>query len=108
VGGQRISAEALLGRIDAGTAPVILDVRSRAEYARGHVPGARHIPFWGVPRHLDRINSPPDAELVVYCGHGPRAVMAARSLRRRGFTHITYLHGHFSQWRSGGLREERE
>jgi rhodanese-related sulfurtransferase len=108
VGERRINAEALLGRIDAGTAPVILDVRSRAEFERGHVPGARHIPFWGVSRRIDQVTSLRDAELVVYCGHGPRAVMAARSLRRRGFTHITYLQGHFSQWRSGGFREERE
>jgi rhodanese-related sulfurtransferase len=71
---DRISAEALLARIESGAAPLILDVRSRLEFARGHVPGARHIPFWQVSRQIDESSIPRDAELVVYCGHGPRAV----------------------------------
>jgi rhodanese-related sulfurtransferase len=101
-----ITAEALLNRITSGTAPVILDVRSRAEYARGHVPGARHVPFWQVSRHLDEIAAFRDVEVVIYCGHGPRAHVAGRVLRRKGFTRIAYLAGHFSEWRSRGLREE--
>ena len=93
-------------RIASGTAPVILDVRSRAEFARGHVPGARHIPFWRVSRHIEAIAAARDAEVVIYCGHGPRAIMAGRALRRNGFTRIVHLDGHFSQWRSRGFREE--
>lgn len=103
---DRISAEALLTRIESGAAPVILDVRSRSEFARGHVPGARHIPFWRVSRRIGELSIPRDTELVVYCGHGPRAAIAGRALRRRGFTRITYLVGHFSKWRGAGFREE--
>jgi len=104
--GDRITAEALLTRIESGAAPLILDVRSRLEFVRGHVPGARHVPFWRVSRQIDELSIPRDSELVVYCGHGPRAVIAGRALRRRGFTRITYLEGHFSRWKSAGFREE--
>ena len=104
---DRISAEALLARIESGAAPLILDVRSRLEFARGHVPGARHIPFWRISRRIGELAIPRDSELVVYCGHGPRAVIAGRALRRRGFTRITYLEGHFSKWRGAGVREEK-
>jgi rhodanese-related sulfurtransferase len=103
---DRISAEALLSRIESGAAPPILDVRSRGEFAKGHVPGARHIPFWRISRRIGELSVPSDAELVVYCGHGPRAVFAGRALRRRGFTRITYLEGHFARWRGAGFREE--
>lgn len=103
---NRISAEALLRRIDAGTAPVILDVRSRAEFARGHVPGAQHLPFWRVSRRVGEVRAAFDAEVVVYCGHGPRAVVAVRALRRSGFTQVACLDGHFSKWRRDGFREE--
>src|SRR5678815_4089300 len=103
---DRISAEALLTRIESGAAPVILDVRSRGEFARGHVPGARHIPFWRMSRRIGELSIPRDSEVVVYCGHGPRAVIAGRSLRWRGFTRITYLEGHFTRWRRAGFREE--
>jgi rhodanese-related sulfurtransferase len=102
----RITAKALVMRIESGAAPPILDVRSRGEFARGHVPGARHVPFWRVSRQIDELSIPRDSELVVYCGHGPRAAIAGRALRRRGFTRITYLEGHFAGWRHAGLREE--
>jgi rhodanese-related sulfurtransferase len=72
------------------------------------VPGARHLPFWQVSRRVAEIASPHDAELVVYCGHGPRAKIAGAALRRKGFRRIVYLDGHFSEWRSAGFREERE
>ena len=104
---NHISAPVLLSRIESGTAPAILDVRSRAEFTSGHVPGAMHIPFWLVSWRIEQIRSLREAELVVYCGHGPRAVIAGAVLRRHGFTHVTYLDGHFSHWRSGGFREER-
>jgi rhodanese-related sulfurtransferase len=103
---DRISAEALLARIESGAAPTILDVRSRAEFAKGHVPGARHIPFWLMWQQIGELAIARDSELVVYCGHGPRAVIAGRALRWRGFTRISYLEGHFSRWRRDGLREE--
>jgi rhodanese-related sulfurtransferase len=107
VSADRISAQALLARIESGTPTVILDVRSRREFANGHVPGARHIPFWRISRRIGSLAIPSDAELVVYCGHGPRAAVAARALRRQGFTRIIYLEGHFSNWRNAGLREEK-
>jgi rhodanese-related sulfurtransferase len=104
---EHITAEALLARIAMGTAPAILDVRSEREFADGHVPGAAHIPFWQVSKQIESVFTRKDEELVVYCGHGPRAIIAGRVLRNRGFTHIVYLDGHFSQWRSAGHREER-
>ena len=100
-------AKALLAEIDAGMAPTILDVRSRTEFARGHVPGALHIPFWAVAARTAEISVARADPLVVYCGHGPRAWIAAAALRRRGFTRVIYLAGHMAGWRKAGLREER-
>ena len=104
---DRITAEALLDRIASGTAPVILDVRSRAEFARGHVPGARHIPFYLISRRIGEVIAAKDTDIVVYCGHGPRAVVAGLALRRKGYSRVSYLEGHFSRWRREGFREER-
>jgi len=97
----------LAAEITAGTAGAILDVRSRPEFAAGHVPGAVHVPFWQVTRHIARVWSPRDARLVVYCGHGPRAWIAGAALRRHGFTRIVYLRGHWSAWSRAGLPRER-
>ena len=99
-------AKTLLEEIDAGTAPAILDVRSRMEFARGHVPGALHIPFWTLPARTSRISASRADPVVVYCGHGPRAWFAGAVLRLRGFRRVVYLKGHMSKWRQAGLRQE--
>ena len=104
---NRITPDALLARIARGMAPAILDVRSEREFVDGHVPGAAHLPFWRVSKRIALVPASKDEELVVYCGHGPRALIAGRALSKQGFTRIVYLKGHFSQWRSAGLREER-
>jgi rhodanese-related sulfurtransferase len=43
-----ITPQALAMQIEGGHAPLVLDVRSQAEFNQGHVPGAIHIPFWKV------------------------------------------------------------
>jgi rhodanese-related sulfurtransferase len=97
----------LLAEIERGAAPVILDVRSRAEYESGHVPGALHVPFWLVRSTAPGLGLKPGTPLVVYCGHGPRAYLAGAALRRLGFHTITYLSGHMARWTREGLPTER-
>jgi rhodanese-related sulfurtransferase/cyanate permease len=106
-GVEEISGHDLLARIQSGAAPTILDVRSRSEFRSGHVPGAVNVPFWTLRWRLGSIGSSREAPVVVYCGLGPRAWMAAGLLRRRGFTNVKYLAGHFSRWRGAGLPEEK-
>ncbi len=101
-----ITPTALLAQIDAGTAPLILDVRSDREFAHGHVPGALHVPFWILPIRISMIRTSPTDPVVVYCGHGPRAYLAGVVLLLRGFRRVLYLEGHMWRWRRAGLRQE--
>src|SRR5688572_7062364 len=101
-----MTASDLLPLISAGTAPRILDVRSREEFTRGHVPGALHIPYWRLLSRAPGIPVALDDPLVVYCEHGPRAWIAGAALRQRGFRRVEFLEGHMSRWRRAGLREE--
>jgi hydroxyacylglutathione hydrolase len=96
----------LVASIDAGQPPPILDVRSRWEFMRGHVPGAIHVPFWSMPARASRLRVPKDRALVVYCGHGPRAWFARAALRLNGYRDVVLLKGHMSAWKRAGLREE--
>ncbi len=96
----------LLDRIASRTPPAVLDVRSRAEYAAGHIPGSIHIPFWAVLWRTGELGAAADDPIVVYCGHGPRAQLARAALRRRGFTRVACLAGHMSGWRRKGYPEE--
>ena len=100
------SAE-LAAKIDSGAAPPILDVRSALEYRHGHVPGAQHIPFWQLPFRTGEIRAAKTDTVVVYCGHGPRASLAAAILRRAGFTRVACLAGHWSGWSRERRPEEQ-
>jgi rhodanese-related sulfurtransferase len=102
---MEIEPKQLFALIQKGAQQVVLDVRSAREFASGHVPSARHFPFWSAP--FRRVPAKPDDRLVVYCGHGPRAEMAVRALRARGFRNLLLLRGHMSAWRRAGLPVER-
>ncbi len=93
-----ITATDLRTCIEEGRAPAILDVRSESEFAAGHVPGAVNIPFQKVGSRIDEVRARSDERIVVYCGHGPRAWIAARALRAHGFSDVIYLKGHWSAW----------
>ena len=103
----QVAARALLAAIETGTAPTILDVRSRWEYSRGHVPGALNIPLQTLVLPPAALAARLEDPVVVYCGHGPRALMAIALLRRHGFHRVYLLEGHMSGWTRAGLCVER-
>lgn len=69
-------------RTDAVT---LIDVRPRAEYDAGHIPGARSVPLPELRRRLHEL--PRKREIIAYC-RGPYCVFsldAVTLLRRKGF-----------------------
>ena len=100
-----MTARDLLEKIDAGSAPLVVDVRTRREFASGHVPGAINVPLTSLALGA-KVPGGGDAPVVVYCGHGPRARMAASLMRRAGCRQIQFLEGHMAGWRQARLREE--
>src|SRR5712691_4082114 len=80
---------------------VVIDVRPTAEYAAGHIPGARSLPPDEVRRRLRTI--PKDGEIVAYC-RGPFCVYAddvVRTLQRRGIR-ARRLEDGFPEWKRAG------
>jgi sulfur-carrier protein adenylyltransferase/sulfurtransferase len=86
----------LKARIDAGTAPAILDVREPFEAAICCLPGSRLIPLGQLPQRLAELD--PDAEIVVHCKSGGRSARAVGLLRDRGFTGAVNLQGGILRW----------
>jgi rhodanese-related sulfurtransferase len=105
--GTSISSAELLERIDRGETLRILDVRSEGEFGAGHVPSAVNIPYTKLLSRMDDVPGTAGDELIVYCGHGPRAYIAAAALRHGGRKRIAYLSGHWAAWQAAGLRVER-
>jgi phage shock protein E len=63
---------------------VVVDVRTPAEFAGGHVPGALNVPLDALPARLGEL--PADRLIVVYCASGMRSARAASVLRGAGRT----------------------
>ena len=99
---EHISPEALGGLRAVGDVTVI-DVRGTADYARGHVAGARHIPLADLPRELASL--PEHQPIVTYCDmHRPgqsRGERAAALLAEQGFQ-ASAIAGGFPAYEASG------
>jgi len=89
----------LVARLETADCPCIIDVRSLVEYRSGHIPGARHIPFWGTLPQRSSLPDDKQVEIVLTCEHGPRARVAAVQLAILGYSRVSLLAGHMSEWR---------
>ena len=101
-----IAAAELAERLEAGDAPVVLDVRSRNEYGRRHIPGAVNIPHDELAKRLGEVPAGPDEEIVVHCHSGKRAEMAEEVLGDAGYTRVRDLEGHWKDWNASDLPTE--
>lgn len=77
----------------------ILDVRSPSEWDHGHVPNARYIFLPEIPKRVAELDR--SKQVVVYCGTGYRASIAASLLKREGFD-VQSVPGSFEGWLSAG------
>jgi rhodanese-related sulfurtransferase len=98
-----VPAAELLARLEAGTAPLILDVRTPEEFAAGHIPGAVNLPHTSLSERLGELGDDPDREIVVHCKSGRRAALAQAALGQAGFTRIRHLDGDMDGWLAAGL-----
>ena len=62
----------------------LVDVRTPAEYARGHIEGFRNLPLDGLRAHLSELD--PGKPVYVHCHSGLRSYIACRLLTGAGFT----------------------
>jgi phage shock protein E len=81
----------------------ILDVRSRKEYAEGHVPGAVHIPHDRIQAKLSSLPQDKDAPLVIYCRTGRKAGLATTKLKQMGYSKIFHMQGNMPGWAEKGF-----
>ena len=78
----QLDIEAVLAA-PAAERPVLLDVRTPAEFAAGHVPGAVNVPVDELRQRLDEL--PHGRAIAAYCQVGQRGYLATRVLLQAGF-----------------------
>ncbi|MGQ0539845.1 MAG: ArsR/SmtB family transcription factor [Gemmatimonadaceae bacterium] len=98
---QPLSRAELRRRLRDGSATII-DVRPRAEYAAGHIPGALSLPLTQLRRRMKEL--PRSREIIAYC-RGPYCVYSLQAvtlLRKHGYRARRSAEG-LPQWRQAGL-----
>ena len=81
---------------------VVLDVRERDAYARGHIPGARHLARGQLEMKVDENFPDPTLEILTICEFGKISTLAAATLRELGFRRAVALDGGMKSWREAG------
>ncbi len=82
---------------------VVLDVRTVAEFAEGHIPSAVNIPHKELEARLAELSGVKNTQVIIYCRSGRRAEVARKVLEQNGFNQLDHLSGDFNEWSSNNL-----
>ena len=82
---------------------LILDVREEAEYAFGHIEGAKSIPMGELESHLYELDQ--TQEIYVICRTGKRSDIAAQLLVKNGFTKVYNVLPGMTEWNGKIIKE---
>jgi metal-sulfur cluster biosynthetic enzyme/rhodanese-related sulfurtransferase len=84
----------------------VLDVRTPAEWANGHIPRATLVPLDELEDRLRELPSRKDSLLLVHCAAGGRSLQACQVLADHGYTRLLNLSGGMHAW--PGPREKSD
>jgi rhodanese-related sulfurtransferase len=102
-GVNTLQATQMMNREDA----LVLDLRPAAEYANGHILGARNLPFTELERRAGELDKHKSKPVIVHCADGNSSGAGAALLRKLGFANVVNLSGGYAAWQQAGLPVEK-
>lgn len=96
-----LSPKEVLEYIEHGDA-VIIDIRDRESFLRGHIPGAFSMPYDTFDEHariLDEYNT-----IILCCERGATSLLLGRRLSEKGH-HVLSVGGGMDAWRGPVIRQ---
>ena len=101
-----LRCEQIVRTLESGPPLQLIDVRSRAEWLKGHLPGAISLPLQDLNPNTNPLDlSKPS---LIYCHEGFRATTAASILLREGGAAVAILMDGFEGWSALGLPLETQ
>jgi len=82
---------------------LILDVRTSAEFAAGHIEGAINIDVEGMQFESGIAELDKGATIAVYCQSGRRSGIAVDKMSEAGFTSLFNLQTGIADWQANGF-----
>jgi len=99
---ERISPPMLADELTSSNPPLIIDVRTPAEWAIGHIEGSINLPLTQLQQRIDEV--PHNRRIAVHCAGGYRSSIAASVLRQHGITNLIELAGGIAAWEAAKLK----
>lgn len=93
--GLTLNPALLTQRINAGA--TLIDLRQKADYAAGHIAGAKNIPFDTLETSLKSLGKK-EKPIALYCYKGVSSGKAIALLKKHGFTDMVHLQGGMETW----------
>jgi rhodanese-related sulfurtransferase len=94
-----VTATELINHRDA----VVVDVRSAADFAQGHIINAVNIPMNGFKNQIGTLQKHKGKPIVINCRSGSQSSAACQQLRKEGFGEVYNLRGGILAWQSANL-----
>ena len=86
----RKDINAYLKEMDSNT--VLIDVRTKEEYAEGHIPGSINIELDEIEKIVDIIKDK-NSHIYLYCRSGHRSGIALNNVKELGYRDLTNIGG---------------
>ncbi len=101
---SEITVDELFDRVNSDQPPLLIDVRSPAEFdgGYGHLPNARSISILELESKLEDLQSFKEKEIVTMCPGGGLSLVAVEILEKAGFKDVKSLKGGTDLWHKKG------
>ena len=86
----RKDINAYLKEMDSNT--ILIDVRTKEEYAEGHIPGSINIELDEIEKIVDIIKDK-NSHIYLYCRSGHRSGIALNKVKELGYRDLTNIGG---------------
>lgn len=97
---KKISSEEAKNIIDTSNNEIIIDVRGKDEYEKGHIKDSILIPLDTLENTIEDIVKDKDSQILVYCRSGRRSAEASKIIKSLGYNNI-YDFGGIIDWKYG-------
>jgi rhodanese-related sulfurtransferase len=81
----------------------VIDLRSAEAFARGHIVGAKNIPFDELQANVEKVENMKSRSVIAVCDAGITSTKAVNILRKTGIESVYGLKGGMNGWSQSGM-----
>ncbi|MDT8324521.1 MAG: rhodanese-like domain-containing protein [Bacteroidota bacterium] len=93
-----VTAQAVYENVSGANTWYIMDIRSAADYAKGHIPGAVNVTRADLLTHAAANNFASKERVVIICYSGQSAAWSTAILRMSGYNNVSSMKYGMSSW----------